>query len=26
VLRDATSGVELDWPFDGAAVRGLLAG
>ena len=25
VLRDASSGVELDWPFDAAAVRRLLA-
>jgi hypothetical protein len=24
VLRDARAGVELDWPFDAAAVRGLL--
>lgn len=23
VLRDARSGAELDWPFDGYAVRGL---
>jgi hypothetical protein len=26
VLRDAASGVELDWPFDRDAVRRLLAG
>lgn len=26
VLRDAASGIELDWPFDGSAVRQLLAG
>ena len=25
VLRDASSGVELDWPFDAAALRRLLA-
>lgn len=25
VLRDASSGVELDWPFDTAALRRLLA-
>ncbi|WP_133477372.1 glutaredoxin family protein [Cognatilysobacter segetis] len=24
VLRDATSGVELDWPFGTDAVRGLV--
>ena len=25
VLRDASSGVELDWPFDAEALRRLLA-
>ena len=25
VLRDARDGTELDWPFDAAAVRCLLA-
>ena len=26
VLRDARSGVELDWPFDAAAVAALAVG
>jgi len=26
VLRDETRDVELDWPFDADALRGLLAG
>jgi len=26
VLRDETRGVELDWPFDVAAVLGFLSG
>lgn len=25
VLRDEASGVELDWPFDAARVRGFVA-
>jgi len=26
VLRDADSGAELDWPFDGDAIRSLVGG
>jgi hypothetical protein len=26
VLRNEDSGEELDWPFDAAAVQGLIAG
>ena len=26
VLRDAAAGIELDWPFDAAAVSRLAAG
>jgi hypothetical protein len=25
VLRDDAAGIELDWPFDAAAVRALIA-